>query len=62
MIRKGSIRYGIGTLGVLGQYRLDRLGVCRWGLFRTDSRWQPKQGNTGFRQNPHWKEPLFMLE
>ena len=28
-----SLKYGIGTLGVVGQYWLDRLGVWRSQLF-----------------------------
>ncbi len=29
-----SLKYGITTLGVVGQYWLDRLGICRSALFR----------------------------
>ena len=36
-----SLRYGVGTLGVVGQYWLDRLGVWHSPLFRTD--WERKQ-------------------
>lgn len=34
---KRSLRYGIATLGVVGQYWLDRLGLVRSKLFRAKS-------------------------
>jgi hypothetical protein len=31
---KRSLKYGVSTLGVVAQYWLDRLGLCRSPLFQ----------------------------